>query len=223
MFVLCLVFSGSLFTNSNWFAFEDDRTINELSADSIASPSPNIDDSEAVNTVGDAEVIIDKDEDLADTATSQPLEPNASSEPTSVNFSGELSETGAKESENTPEWVEWRETSDSVDSSDLRKPSISPNGEVQVELEERDKSMDPTVANPSLSSADASIDDSKMDSGGSPDSTDSSSKPFQAPDWVDDNPNSDTSCTSVDLDKPVATEGSSGAVEKEEKVEVGIL
>lgn len=215
--------SGSLFTNSNWFAFEDDRTINELSADSIASPSPNIDDSEAVNTVGDAEVIIDKDEDLADTATSQPLEPNASSEPTSVNFSGELSETGAKESENTPEWVEWRETSDSVDSSDLRKPSISPNGEVQVELEERDKSMDPTVANPSLSSADASIDDSKMDSGGSPDSTDSSSKPFQAPDWVDDNPNSDTSCTSVDLDKPVATEGSSGAVEKEEKVEVGIL
>lgn len=215
--------SGSLFTNSNWFAFEDDRTINELSADSIASPSPNIDDSEAVNTVGDAEVIIDKDEDLADTATSQPPEPNASSEPTSVNFSGELSETGAKESENTPEWVEWRETSDSVDSSDLRKLSISPNGEVQVELEERDKSMDPTVANPSLSSADASIDDSKMDSGGSPDSTDSSSKPFQAPDWVDDNPNSDTSCTSVDLDKPVATEGSSGAVEKEEKVEVGIL
>ncbi|KAI8568448.1 hypothetical protein RHMOL_Rhmol02G0200300 [Rhododendron molle] len=215
--------SGSLFTNSNWFAFEDDRTINELSADSIASPSPNIDDSEAVNTVGDAEVIIDKDEDLADTATSQPPEPNASSEPTSVNFSGELSETGAKESENPPEWVEWRETSDSVDSCDLEKPSISPNGEVQVELGERNKSMEPTVANPSLSSADASIDDSKMDSGGSPDSTDSSSKPFQAPDWVDDNPNSDPSCTSVDLDKPVATEGSSGAVEKEEKVEVGIL
>ncbi|XP_058195861.1 uncharacterized protein LOC131312119 isoform X1 [Rhododendron vialii] len=215
--------SGSLFTNSNWFAFEDDRTINELSADSIASPSPNIDDSEAVNTVGDAEVIIDKDEDLADTATSQPPEPNASSEPTSVNFSGDLCETGAKEIENPPEWVEWRETSDSVDSSDLEKPSISPNGEVQVELEERNKSRDPTVANPSLSSADASIDDSKMDSGGSPDSTDSSSKPFQAPDWVDDNPNSDTSCTPVDLDKPVATEGSSGAVEKEEKVEVGIL
>lgn len=223
MFVLCHVFSGSLFTNSNWFAFEDDRTINELSADSIASPSPNIDDSEAVNTVGDAKVIVDKDEDLADTATSQPPEPNDSSEATSVNFSGELSETGAKESENPPEWVEWRETSDSVDSSDLEKPSISPNGEVQVELEERNKSMDPTVANPSLSSADASIDDSKTDSGGSPDSTDSSSKPLQALDWVDDMPNSDTSCTSVDLDKPVATEGSSGAVDKEEKVEVGIL
>lgn len=214
-------FSGSLFTNSNWFAFEDNRTINEHSADSIASPSPNVDDSEVVNTASDAEFIIDKDEDLVDTATSQLPEPNLSSEPTSINLSGELSETEAKESENPPEWVEWRETSDSMDPSDPGKPSILPNGEVQVESEEQDVSIDSNVANPSPSTADASVVDSKTDAGGSADSTDSSSKPFEASDEVDENPNSDIISTSVDLDKPVATEGSSRGLKEEEKVEVG--
>ncbi|KAH7841653.1 hypothetical protein Vadar_032705 [Vaccinium darrowii] len=213
--------SGSLFTNSNWFAFEDNRTINEHSADSIASPSPNVDDSEVVNTAGDAEFVLDKNEDLVDTATSQLPEPNLSSEHTSINLSGELSETKAKESENPPEWVEWRETSDSMDPSEPGKPSILPNGEVQVESEERDESIDSNVANPSPSTADASVVDSKTDAGGSADSTDSSSKPFEASDEVDENPNSDIISTSVDLDKPVATEGASGALKEEEKVEVG--
>ncbi|GKD82273.1 serine/threonine-protein phosphatase 6 regulatory subunit 3-like protein [Tanacetum coccineum] len=33
--------SGSLFTNSNWFAFEEERVAHEQSISAVASPSPN--------------------------------------------------------------------------------------------------------------------------------------------------------------------------------------
>ncbi|XP_020244843.1 serine/threonine-protein phosphatase 6 regulatory subunit 3-like isoform X2 [Asparagus officinalis] len=110
---------SSLFTNSNWFAFEDDRNANDHTAGSLASPSSNVDETNDV-TVGE-------NEDLVDTATS--LELSGPSDPvtnsnvteTSVLENGpvENSENGAepssssKETEEEPKWVEWRETSDS--------------------------------------------------------------------------------------------------------------
>ncbi|KAG0487148.1 hypothetical protein HPP92_009243 [Vanilla planifolia] len=49
---------SSLFTNSNWFAFEDERAVNDRSTGSLASPSPNSDDAD--------EVVVGESEDLAD-------------------------------------------------------------------------------------------------------------------------------------------------------------
>lgn len=81
-------YSGSLFTNSSWFAsFEDERIANEQS---IASSSPNI-------AEVDDEVMLDEDDDLADTAISNTSEP----------------ECNVMSSDKPPEWVEWRESCDS--------------------------------------------------------------------------------------------------------------
>ncbi|XP_027351329.1 serine/threonine-protein phosphatase 6 regulatory subunit 3 isoform X1 [Abrus precatorius] len=106
--------SGSLFTNSNWFAFEEDRdrAANERSTGSLASPSPNADE-DAINASGDGSVVTVEDEELADTATSSPeagpkLEQDGTDKPV--------------------EWVEWRESSDANDPSD-----VLPNGELETE------------------------------------------------------------------------------------------
>ncbi|KAF1890646.1 hypothetical protein Lal_00013241 [Lupinus albus] len=102
--------SGSLFTNSNWFAFEEDReqVANERSTGSLTSPSPNAEE-ESVIASGDDDVVTGEDEDLVDTATSSPK-----AEP-------KLEQTGT---DKLVEWVEWRESSDASDPSDAL-----PNGE----------------------------------------------------------------------------------------------
>jgi serine/threonine-protein phosphatase 6 regulatory subunit 3 len=64
--------SGSLFTNSNWFAFEDDRVANERSTGSLASPSPNTEGGDVINGGSDDNVIVGEDDELVDTATSSP-------------------------------------------------------------------------------------------------------------------------------------------------------
>lgn len=109
--------SGSLFTNSNWFAFEEDRdrVANERSTGSLASPSPNAEEggnyaNENYNVTSGGE-----DEDLADTATSSPeaepkLEPGGTDKPV--------------------EWVEWRESLDAGDPSE-----VLPNGELETKSE----------------------------------------------------------------------------------------
>jgi len=110
MYTLCLgICSGSLFTNSNWFAFEEDRdrVANERSTGSLASPSPN---AEEGNVKASGDDVAGEDEELADTATSSPeaalkLEHGGTDKPV--------------------EWVEWRESSDANDPSD-----ILPNGEI---------------------------------------------------------------------------------------------
>ncbi|XP_057463084.1 uncharacterized protein LOC130753136 isoform X2 [Actinidia eriantha] len=205
---------GSLFTNSNWFAFEDDRMVNERSDDSITSPSPNAEGT-VVNSVGGDEVIVDNDDDdLTDTATSQVPEPEIISEPTLGNLSEESIKTGAKESD---KWVAWKETSDSVEPSDTDMPSNLPNGELEMESE------DPVskVANPSPSSADSSLDDSKTDTGELPESTENSnSKPCPSSVSRNEISSCDTGTSSV-ADKPGEVEVSSETAEKEKKVEAG--
>ncbi|XP_020203887.1 serine/threonine-protein phosphatase 6 regulatory subunit 3 isoform X1 [Cajanus cajan] len=102
--------SGSLFTNSNWFAFEEDRdrVANERSTGSLASPSPNAEEG-IVKASGD-DIIAVEDEELADTATSSP-------------------EAGLKlehvGTDKPVEWVQWRESSDANDPSD-----VLPNGQL---------------------------------------------------------------------------------------------
>ena len=59
------VFSGcSLYTNSNWFAFEDDRVANERLTSSLASPSPKTKVTGVINGGNDDNVIVGEDDDL---------------------------------------------------------------------------------------------------------------------------------------------------------------
>ncbi|XP_010540614.1 PREDICTED: serine/threonine-protein phosphatase 6 regulatory subunit 3-like [Tarenaya hassleriana] len=125
--------SGSLFTNSNWFAFEDEREANERSASSLASPSPNAERTTEVDD--DDDVVIGEADDLDDSATSSPsFEPKP--EGTEVNDLSEKS--GESETDKSPAWVEWRETSGSVEPP---KPVEAPppallNGEIQMEIDD---------------------------------------------------------------------------------------
>ncbi|XP_052180840.1 uncharacterized protein LOC127794021 isoform X2 [Diospyros lotus] len=161
--------SGSLFTNSNWFAFEDDKVGNERSADSIASPSTKAERTKVVNSSGDDEVVVNEEVELADTATSLVPAQKLSSEDPMLNKSSEESNrTEAKESDKPPEWVEWRETLNSAEPSAADRPSVLPNGELQVELDPRVDNLDPrAAANPSPPSTDASVDEGKTIVGGS--------------------------------------------------------
>ncbi|XP_043813881.1 serine/threonine-protein phosphatase 6 regulatory subunit 2 isoform X2 [Manihot esculenta] len=145
--------SGSLFTNSNWFAFEDDRIANERSAGALASSSPNNGETGGVNGAGNDETMVGEGDDLDDTASSSPL-PDPSIDDMSVNNSSkDVEETIANDK--PPVWVEWRETPDSNPSNS--KVSLMPNGELQLDSEIQGGGG-PHAAKP-VSSLDALIDD----------------------------------------------------------------
>ncbi|KAI3466866.1 hypothetical protein Pfo_023529 [Paulownia fortunei] len=167
--------SGSLFTNSNWFAFEDERKVNEHSTGSIASSSPNIEGHADVGGEAD-DVIVEEDEDLADTAISEPPEPKPTLDGNvPSNLPKDLRETETIGSDKLPEWVEWRASSDSVqlpptsnsaDTSEAAQCSSIPNGEL-LESGAQPDDIGPDTAE---SSADGPSDTCKTDGGGSPDS-----------------------------------------------------
>lgn len=118
-------YSGSLFTNSNWFAFENDLIANDRTTGLLASPSPDIKESGIVKDGADDEVIVGDDDDLDDTATSSPESQGTSDR--SHNVTNSSKEMVADETDKPPEWVEWRETSNHEDSS-----LTLPNGELAV-------------------------------------------------------------------------------------------
>ncbi|XP_073008817.1 uncharacterized protein [Typha latifolia] len=133
--------SSSLFTNSNWFAFEDDRTVNDRSTGSLASPSPKSDEMTPDIDEND-EVIVGENDDLAGTAGSL-----HSSDSTIPGQAGSLvmgngpiteSEDDTKQpstsaGDNPTEWVEWREISESGDSDDKNDPPDVSNGELELD------------------------------------------------------------------------------------------
>ncbi|WZZ71700.1 serine/threonine-protein phosphatase 6 regulatory subunit 3 isoform X2 [Brassica napus] len=114
---------SSLFTNSNWFAFDDEKTANE---GSMASPRPNADDDDVV--IGEA------DEDFKDTVdSSPPVGMETEDSTTTKNPSENPSEP---EAEKSAAWVEWRETSESTGpSSNPDEATTLPNGEVKIDKE----------------------------------------------------------------------------------------
>ncbi|KAG8365659.1 hypothetical protein BUALT_Bualt18G0129000 [Buddleja alternifolia] len=159
--------SGSLFTNSNWFAFEDERIANENSTSSVSPSSPDIKGHEVDDRSVDDDVIID---DLADMATSN--EPPDSkptlddNEPSKL--SEDLRETETIGAHKPSTWVEWRENSADA-SAAAECPSI-PEGDLQVESEEArvdDIAPDKTDASPGPTGGPA--DDCNSDGGCSPD------------------------------------------------------
>ncbi|XP_059666154.1 uncharacterized protein LOC132311971 isoform X2 [Cornus florida] len=186
--------SGSLFTNSNWFAFGDDKMIDERSRGLVASPSPKTEGTGTIRGGSSDDVIVGEDDDLADTATTQVPEAKPGSEDSAYdNLSEDARETGASGSDAPAEWVEWRETSDSIKRSDADILPVLPNGELQVEVEDRADGIDPNGADPSPLSTDALVDNNKTDAGGPPEPTDkgSGSNPSQHSESGDRNSNCD--------------------------------
>ncbi|XP_039050689.1 serine/threonine-protein phosphatase 6 regulatory subunit 3-like isoform X3 [Hibiscus syriacus] len=120
--------SGSLFTNSNWFAFEDDR-------------------------VSDDKKVVRKDNDLDDTATSSPL-PDAKLEVSSADLSDNSKEAVPNANDKLPSWVEWRDISDGAGASLSDGYATVRNGELQVKLEDTGSGHDPDdITKPSPSSS----------------------------------------------------------------------
>ncbi|XP_038720461.1 serine/threonine-protein phosphatase 6 regulatory subunit 3-like isoform X2 [Tripterygium wilfordii] len=142
---------SSLFTNSNWFAFEDDRIANDRSSGAPVSSSP------ITEAAGNEEVTVGEDEELDDTATSS-LVDEAKVE--------DLKEAGPCETDKPPVWVEWRETPDSSGSVDVDENHPSRNGELRVESEDQrvDQHPDTTESCPSSSYALANEDNAEVES-----------------------------------------------------------
>ncbi|KAL0800329.1 hypothetical protein Bca101_055504 [Brassica carinata] len=123
--------SGSLFTNSNWFAFDDEKAADEHS---VTSPPPDADEDD-----DDDAVIGEADEDFKDTADSAPpVDMETENSTTTKNPSENPSE---QEAEKPTAWVEWRETSESTGPcSNPDEATTLPNGQVQIEkVDETDK------------------------------------------------------------------------------------
>ncbi|KAJ4894894.1 SIT4 phosphatase-associated family protein [Raphanus sativus] len=122
--------SGSLFTNSDWFAFDDAKAADEHS---VTSPPPDADADEDDDDDDDV-VIGEADDDFKDTADSSPPVDMETEDSTSKNPSENPSE---QEEEKSTAWVEWRETSESTGTcSNPDEATTLPNGEVQMEKED---------------------------------------------------------------------------------------
>lgn len=139
--------SGSLFTNSNWFAFEDDRTNSERITDSLASSSPTEEETGAVSSSNDE---VNASDDLNDTATSEVPETESKTQLISEKEAGE----GATSEKN--DWVEWRETSNSSDISDPDKQGAVTNGVEVLGPQVEESCQSAPVAEESSSTVDAS-------------------------------------------------------------------
>lgn len=155
--------SGSLFTNSNWFAFEDGRT-----SDDHASSAPKVEGDDGVERA--EHVIVEEDEDLADTAASKPREEKPTSDddtPSKFPEGSSVFPEGSTESETSGsqkprEWVGWREGSDSTEmppssnAENVAQLPPLPNGEVEEELKcQPDIELDKMVTSPSEDSPDS--------------------------------------------------------------------
>ncbi|XP_020584830.1 serine/threonine-protein phosphatase 6 regulatory subunit 3 [Phalaenopsis equestris] len=130
---------SSLFTNSNYFAFQDVQVVNDRSSDSPTSPSRNPDNTD--------EVVVGEGEELADMPTSpKTLTSNVEfQDVVTTRFSnGSLTEKNHEssspsgESMKPPEWIEWRESTASENLHGMRTNSNEPNINIEVEDQNKD-------------------------------------------------------------------------------------
>ncbi|KAG1331862.1 serine/threonine-protein phosphatase 6 regulatory subunit 3 [Cocos nucifera] len=136
---------SSLFTNSNWFAFEDDKTAHDRSTGSLASPSPNSDET-ALNMDEADEVVVGENDDIIDNKTTLRVSElsTTAGEPESVILgNGPIKESkensgkfGLNEGDKPPEWIEWRETLESGNLPDIHRTPGIPNGELEQDEDE---------------------------------------------------------------------------------------
>ncbi|CAA2980826.1 serine threonine- phosphatase 6 regulatory subunit 3 [Olea europaea subsp. europaea] len=155
--------SGSLFTNSNWFALEDDRTVNEPSTDLVASASPNIETTEIVNGEAAVDAIINEDKDLTDTASSEAHEPKGSlDDPVACSSSGlnGVGTEGHEKSQISDERIKISDSAklssilNSAETSNAAQPPSLPDRDVQVESEARPDDVGQNAGDTSSASVD---------------------------------------------------------------------
>ncbi|KAG1365023.1 serine/threonine-protein phosphatase 6 regulatory subunit 3, partial [Cocos nucifera] len=172
---------SSLFTNSNWFAFEDDKAVHDRSTGSLASPSPNSDDTTSNVDAAD-EVVVAENDDLIDNKTCFQVSELSTTpgEPESVVLANgpvkeskeDFGQSSINEVEKPPGWVEWRETSESGDMPDINRTSGGLNGELeQGEDEHSINEVTSDVGKCLSSSGDAEKERHGDDADGSPGST----------------------------------------------------
>ncbi|GAB4829428.1 hypothetical protein Ancab_019099 [Ancistrocladus abbreviatus] len=201
--------SGSIFTNSNWFAFEDDRINNERSTGPLTSPSP---DNEEIGTTSSGDEVNVAEDKLSKKSSSEELETKSKlesttessfcnlQEATAERSLGGLQEAGQGEIDKPPGWVEWRETSNSIVASDADKPPLLPNGTIEEESGGRTADVSTNATDASPSTNNAPVDAGETKRGVPPQSTD------EVP---NSHPSPPSEPTAKDDKKSFSTEGNS--------------
>lgn len=178
--------SGSLFTNSNWFAFEDDRVANERLASSLASPSPSTEGTGIIGSSSSNDIVADDEDDLAGTTMSTQVPgPESDSgqlvqEISDNNSTDELKEDtrdlSTDKGDKPSDPVDFREREDSGGPF-VTEPPSAPNSELEMEVKEQthDEVATDTVS-PSPSSNNAVINGGNVYTGGPPSDSNLSSR-----------------------------------------------
>ena len=136
-----LYFSGSLFTNSNWFAFEEERVVHERSTDAVASPSPDTEATPGGTTGGDNEPTSNEtDKKPVNPATSEVPESKPIPDDTTIGKPADSFKPN--ETDKPPEWIKWRESVEPTTESSVTVPESAetspastatlPNGNLEV-------------------------------------------------------------------------------------------
>lgn len=160
--------------------------MNDLSNGSVTSPSPYTEGSGVTNGGGDDEAVVHEDNEVTDTATSEDPEPKPSLDVRDLRTAG----PSEGDSDTPPEWVEWRESSGSVEPSDATsdffqqpatldyveplsadRPPVLPNGDFELEPKTHTDNVDPNKAEVSGSTSDRTAGNSKLEVGKSSEPT----------------------------------------------------
>ncbi|KAG6512952.1 hypothetical protein ZIOFF_031091 [Zingiber officinale] len=124
---------SSLFTNANWFAFDNDKEVSDRITDSLASTSLNSDESDVV--------VLDEKKDLDEAATCSQIKVVTNTGETEATILGnspvskstvEASNSSPSEGEKPQGCVEWIETSES-EVLGIKSTAYIPNGELKME------------------------------------------------------------------------------------------
>lgn len=190
--------SGSLFTNSNWFAFEDENSMNQRSTTSVAFPSPEVEGTEVADQGANRKTTLHGNDDLVDSTSSEnPEAKPLSGDSRSDDSSTDCKENESKEGDKSAEGVEWTERSEMVESScpapnagnssDAVKPSSLLNGGLEVEFGTPDDEVNPKNITDASPSIDVTTSDERNNSIGEHESLEvvsvsSTSQPLEAGD-----------------------------------------
>ncbi|KAG9149199.1 hypothetical protein Leryth_003184 [Lithospermum erythrorhizon] len=204
--------SASLVTNSDWFAFEDKRVVNEPSTASDVSPSPITEGTDGTKSAVEENVGVDED-DVEDRGTTESPELTPAIEvPVQSNLVEVSGEVTAKES---PEWVEWRESSE-VEPANPSSEVELPNQDIVPAASSDAQPDDVTENKPDSPSAAIGSEIDDKESAGEPSmlAENSSSSVDLQPTESEDNNHSSTEGITLISDKPQAdTESSAVSAE----------
>ncbi|KAL8192249.1 hypothetical protein R6Q57_027916 [Mikania cordata] len=166
--------SGSLFTNSNWFAFEDERVIHDQSTSAVASGL-----TDTCSTTDGGEVTTKEiGKDLVDSATYEVAE--SEPDPDDTAFRKQTDKSASNESDKPSECIERREsvqpepsvmTTESAETSQTASTDSLPNGKLEAPLMADDGPKKAKVSAPSaVTDNSEAVADSggRTDGGGNP-------------------------------------------------------